>query len=65
MDHRMTRPDIGDPNPPPKSAQLTGGEGHPAKHVKAYASYGGGFVQMPGTDTCISIGGHVSVDVAH
>lgn len=36
-----------------------------SKHVKNCSAYGAGFMVMPGTDTCIKIGGSVTVEVGH
>jgi hypothetical protein len=32
-------------------------------HIKTCNAYGAGFMNMPGTDACIKIGGGVTVDV--
>jgi hypothetical protein len=32
-------------------------------HVKSCAAYGAGFVNVPGTDACVKIGGYVSGEV--
>ena len=37
----------------------------PVEYVRICSLYGAGFYYIPGTDTCIKIGGYVSVDVAH
>jgi hypothetical protein len=56
---------LAEPNPPSKSAPQPAARPAPAKHVKTCAAYGAGFMQMPGTDACIKIGGYVSVGVTH
>jgi Porin subfamily len=35
----------------------------PAKQAKSCSSYGDGFVNVPGTDTCIKAGGYLSTEV--
>ena len=37
----------------------------PAGHVKICDAYGAGFVNIPGTDACIKVGGGVTVDAGH
>jgi Porin subfamily len=36
----------------------------PVKQVKSCSIYGEGFVNVPGTDTCIKLGGYVRSDAA-
>src|ERR1700754_2347612 len=36
----------------------------PVEHVRICSSYGAGFYYVPGTDTCIKIGGLVRIDTA-
>jgi hypothetical protein len=45
--------------PPPKNAAKS----RHAGHVKTCDAYGAGFRNIPGTETCIKIGGGVTVDV--
>jgi hypothetical protein len=52
-----------DPNPPPKrstppSIQPTA-KAKPAAGVKTCSAYGAGFVNVPGSDACVKIGGWV------
>jgi hypothetical protein len=51
-----------DPNPPPKwSPPQANAKPRPAAHEKSCSAYGAGFVNVPGTDTCIKIGGWVEM----
>jgi len=34
----------------------------PAPRSKSCSSFGAGFVQIPGTDTCVKLGGYVTMD---
>jgi hypothetical protein len=53
-----------DPNPQPApSRPLVAKPGTNTK-VKSCSAYGAGFVNIPGTETCVKIGGSVSVDAA-
>ncbi|MGA7790056.1 MAG: porin [Xanthobacteraceae bacterium] len=55
----LTNPDAKtSPPPPPMSAKspATG-------RLKACSAFGAGFVQLPGTDACVKIGGTVTTDV--
>jgi len=53
-----------DPNPKPNAPPPTATtKSRPTAHVKNCAIYGPGFMAMPGTDTCIKIGGGVTVEV--
>jgi hypothetical protein len=52
-----------DPNPRPGwSPPRTSAKAKPTARLKACPSYGPGFVQLPGTDTCVKIGGWVTVE---
>jgi Porin subfamily len=55
---------LSDPNrsassssPPPASASTT------KTYVKSCPQYGAGFVQLPGSDTCVKIGGYVDGEI--
>ena len=53
---------LAEPNPTTKSSGR--GATAPApepERAKACATYGAGFVQMPGSDACIKIGGYVTM----
>ena len=43
-------------SPPPASAAKT--------HPKSCPQYGAGFVQLPGSDTCVKIGGYVDGQIS-
>jgi len=43
------------PPPPP-------GNSHERERAKACSNFGAGFVQLPGTDACVKIGGFVTVE---
>ena len=47
------------PSAPPSAATT---KSRPTAHVKNCGIYGPGFMAMPGTDTCIKIGGGVTVE---
>jgi hypothetical protein len=47
--------------PPPK----TSAKAKPAARVKTCSAYGAGFVNVPGTDTCVKVGGWVTVEGGH
>jgi hypothetical protein len=50
------------PNPPPKwSPPQAAEKSRPAAHERSCSSYGAGFVNVPGTDTCVKIGGWVEM----
>ena len=54
-----------EPNSKPKLSQPSG----PAKsklvrRTKSCSAFGAGFVQIPGTDTCVKIGGYISTEGA-
>jgi hypothetical protein len=57
-----------DPNPRPKSPpRAHGAESRPATsatRIKTCAAYGAGFAEIPGTGTCIKIGGFVEGTVS-
>ena len=49
-----------DPNPKPRAPATSSQQSKPMKPCPAY---GPGFVQVPGSDLCIKIGGSVQVDI--
>ena len=52
-----------DPNPKPSAPPPpTTTKSRPTAHVKNCSIYGPGFMAMPGTDTCIKIGGGITVE---
>jgi Porin subfamily len=51
------------PNTPGnRSAPQQGTKPRPAAHTKSCAAFGAGFVNIPGTDGCIKLGGWVGVE---
>jgi hypothetical protein len=55
---------LADPNSPAKwSPPHTVTKPQPAAHVKSCSAFGAGFINLPGTDTCVKVGGFVSTDV--
>jgi len=49
--------------PKPKLAQPSSvAKSQPALRTKACSSFGAGFAQIPGTDTCVKIGGYVTME---
>jgi hypothetical protein len=56
---------LADPNPPPRRsppAVQPGTKVKPTARVKSCSAYGAGFVNLPGTDACVKIGGWVEVE---
>ena len=51
-----------DPYPKPSAPPPATTKSRPTAHVKNCIIYGQGFMAMPGTDTCIKIGGGVTVE---
>jgi Porin subfamily len=51
-----------EPNSKPKSQSPGLAKPQPALRTKACSAFGAGFVQIPGTDTCVKIGGFVTVE---
>ena len=50
-------------NPDPKPAPLSAPAKTPVRErVKTCSAYGAGFVQLPGTDACVKIGGFVRTE---
>ena len=56
----LTNPNPQTNLPPPHAAAKSP---QPAGNVKSCAAYGAGFVNVPGTDACVKIGGYVSGEV--
>jgi hypothetical protein len=57
----LTQPNPQTKVPPPAITTKSRSSGH----VKTCDAYGAGFRNIPGTDTCIKIGGGVTVEVGH
>ena len=62
---------LSDPNSPPKwsppesspeSSPKSAAKSPAAARVKSCSAYGAGFVNVPGTDTCIKVGGWVRAE---
>jgi Porin subfamily len=51
-----------EPNSRPKSQPPGSAKPQPALRTKTCSAFGAGFVQLPGTDTCVKIGGFVTID---
>jgi porin-like protein len=51
-----------EPNSRPKSQSLGQAKPQPALRTKACSAFGAGFVQIPGSNTCVKIGGFVTVE---
>ena len=51
-----------DPYPKPSAPPAATTKSRPTAHVKNCSIYGPGFMAMPGTDTCIKIGGGVTIE---
>jgi hypothetical protein len=49
--------------PKPKTSQPSAlAKSQPALRKKSCSAFGAGFAQVPGTDTCVKIGGYVTID---
>jgi hypothetical protein len=49
--------------PKPKTSQPSAlAKSQPALRRKSCTAFGAGFAQIPGTDTCVKIGGYVTID---
>jgi hypothetical protein len=54
-----------EPNSKPKLSQPSGlPKSQPALRRKSCSAFGAGFAQVPGTDTCVKIGGYVTIEGA-
>ncbi|MBO0716732.1 MAG: porin [Rhizobiales bacterium] len=54
-----------EPNAKPKLSRPPGSaKQQPALRTKSCSTFGAGFVQIPGTDTCVKIGGFVTMEGA-
>lgn len=51
-----------EPNSRPKTQTPGAAKPQPALRSKACSAFGAGFVQIPGSDTCVKIGGYVTVE---
>lgn len=52
-----------EPNPKPQSSQPPGSaKPHSGLRTKSCSAFGAGFVQLPGTDTCVKVGGFVTME---
>jgi hypothetical protein len=49
------------PNPPTPSRPPPAAKPDTSAHVKSCSAYGAGFVNIPGTDACVKVGGSVTV----
>jgi hypothetical protein len=49
------------PNPPTPSRPPAAAKPDTSAHVKSCSAYGAGFVNIPGTDACVKVGGSVTV----
>jgi hypothetical protein len=51
------------PNPPPKSSPPPNAAKSPsAERMKSCSAFGAGFVQIPGSDACVKVGGFVTME---
>ncbi|HEX3881010.1 MAG TPA: porin [Bryobacteraceae bacterium] len=55
---------LSEPNPKAKSPASQAAKAQPLARVKTCAVYGAGFAEVPGTGTCIKIGGFVETTVS-
>ena len=51
-----------DPNPLPKWTPPASAKAKPAAAAKRCSAFGAGFVNVPGTDACVKVGGWVTVE---
>jgi hypothetical protein len=49
------------PNPPAPSRPPPAAKPETGAHVKSCSAYGAGFVNIPGSDACVKVGGSVTV----
>jgi hypothetical protein len=55
---------LADPNRPPNSLPPPASESTAKPHAKSCPQFGAGFVQLPGSDICVKIGGFVDGQVS-
>jgi hypothetical protein len=55
---------LAEPNPPANSSPPLGSASAAKTHPKSCPQYGAGFVQLPGSDTCVKIGGYVDGQIS-
>jgi porin-like protein len=53
---------LSEPAPPAKWSPPSSAAKSKAEHAKACSAFGPGFVNVPGTDACVKIGGWVTVE---
>jgi hypothetical protein len=52
-----------EPNSKPKTSQPSSlAKSQPALRRKSCSAFGAGFAQLPGADTCVKIGGYVTIE---
>jgi hypothetical protein len=52
-----------EPASKPKTSQPSrSAKSQPALRSKSCSTFGAGFVQLPGTDTCVKVGGYVTME---
>jgi porin-like protein len=52
-----------EPNSKPNLSKSSGlAKSQPTLRTKSCSSFGAGFAQIPGTDTCVKIGGYVTIE---
>jgi Porin subfamily len=54
---------LGEPQSRTKSSPPRAAKSRPIARVKSCTAYGAGFVNVPGTDACIKIGGSVTTEI--
>jgi Porin subfamily len=59
----LTQPSPVTKSPPPDMAKSGTAKSARAERAKTCSIYGPGFVNVPGSDACIKIGGYVSTEV--
>lgn len=59
---RVLAQTLTDPNPPAKWTPPASAKSRPAEATKRCSAYGPGFVNVPGTDACVKVGGWVTIE---
>ncbi len=60
---RSSAQTLTNPDPKPAPALRAPAKSQAQERVKPCPAFGAGFVQLPGTDACVKIGGSVTTDV--
>jgi hypothetical protein len=61
VDHGADAQTLTNPNPPAPSRPPLAAKPDASSRVKSCSAYGAGYVNIPGTDACVKVGGSVTV----